>query len=98
MPVVLYLTINWGVFVSVFLFVCVCVCVFVRLNVSEFLKIGGNTYHGLLIVWYMQRARVRAKRARAKRARAKRARMCAFAYFLTDSLQIFWEHTTTHHQ
>jgi hypothetical protein len=29
------------------------------------------------------------------RVRAKRERMCAFAYFLTDSLQICWEHTMT---
>jgi hypothetical protein len=25
-------------------------------------------------------------------------RMCAFAYFLTDYVQICWEHTTTHHK
>jgi hypothetical protein len=27
-----------------------------------------------------------------------RARMCAFAYFGTDHVQICWEHITTHHK
>jgi hypothetical protein len=30
--------------------------------------------------------------------RAERTRMCAFAYFLTDYVQICWEHTTTNHK
>jgi hypothetical protein len=37
------------------------------------------------------------KRARVC-VRGKLAHMSASAYFLTDSIQICWEHTTTHHK
>jgi hypothetical protein len=78
--------------------VCVCVYPAIRFHISQriFSKFGGNLlrvmtrYAGYICVVCTQCGRTRV--------RAKRAYMCAFAYFLTDYVQICWEHTTTHHK
>jgi hypothetical protein len=80
--------------------VCVCVCLSVCLSGYKFphsqrifSKFGGN------IIWVMTRiVGYLLFSERNSRVCAKRARMCALAYFSTDSLQICWEHTTTHHK
>jgi hypothetical protein len=96
-----YLTINWEIYVclsvclSVCVSVCVCVCPAIRFHISQriFSKFAGN------ILWVRTRiVGYLLFSARNARACILNARMCAFAYFRTDSLQICWEHTTTHHK
>jgi hypothetical protein len=80
--------------------ICVSVCPAIRFHISHriFSKFGGN------ILWVMTRIVAclifSARNAHTTHARAcvLNARMCAFAYISTDSLQICWEHITTHHK
>jgi hypothetical protein len=98
----IYLTINWGMYVCVCVYVCLCVCLCVcpviRFDISrtDSLQIWwahtthDHTLHGI------HTYHVQAPRASV----CVRARMCegvrdeAFAHFWTDSLQIWWGHTT----
>jgi hypothetical protein len=90
------LTINWVMYVCVCVSVCLSVCPAMRFHISQRIlsKLGRNRLRvmtrgvGYMLCVCTQRARVRAKSAH----------MCAFAYFLTDYVQICWEHTTTHHK
>jgi hypothetical protein len=71
--------------------VCVCVCVSVcpaiRFHISQriFAKFGGN------ILRVMTRCMGYIYVVCTQR-------MCAFPYFLTESVQMCWEHTTTRHK
>jgi hypothetical protein len=74
---------------------CVCVCPDIRFHISQriFSELAGN------LLRVMTRS-VGSICFVCTHVRAKQAHMCAFAYFLTDSVQICWEHTTstTHHK
>jgi hypothetical protein len=83
--------------------VCVCACVCARACVSGYAFPQFST-HLLQILreHYIGLARCMGYICfvctQCAHVRAKSARMCTFAYFVTDSLQICWEHTTTHHK
>jgi hypothetical protein len=74
--------------------VCLCVCPAIRFHISQ--RIFSKFVVNILLV--MTRCMGYTLCVCTQRARAMYARMCEFAYFLTDSVQIGWEHTTTHHK
>jgi hypothetical protein len=88
-----------NVCVSVCVSVCVCVCVsgytFPHFstdlpNICREHYTGYDTLRGLYLCVCVRNARALV--------RAKFARMRASAYFLTEYVQICWEHTTTNHK